>query len=137
MSSTPIIDCVTEKPGEYPQQLTVRGVHTLHADVGPALGSTDSAPGPHDYFDAALAACKTLTALWYAKRHDIPLEKVQAHIERDDAEERRGKYRLRVRLVLEGPLSDEQRASVIRAVSACPIHKLMTTTDVEIETVTG
>ena len=137
MSETSTIDCVTERPGEYPQVLTVRGVHTLHADVGTALGSTDSAPGPHDYFDAALAACKTLTALWYAKRHGIPLERVEAHVDRDDADERRGKYRLRVRLALEGPMSDEQRAAVIKAVSACPIHKLMTTTDVEIETVAG
>ena len=49
------IDCQTERPGEYPQVLRVRA-HTLHADVGPDSGSTDSAPGAHDYFDAALAA---------------------------------------------------------------------------------
>jgi uncharacterized OsmC-like protein len=36
---------------------------------------------------------------------------------------------------LHGPISDEQRASLYRAVVACPVHKLMTTTDVQIETV--
>lgn len=128
------IDCATVRPGEYPQVLTVRA-HTLHADVGPALGSTDSAPGPHDYFDAALATCKTLTAHWYAKRHDIPLERVESHVEHDDSEERRGKYRMRVRMEFHGPLSDEQRAALARAVGACPIHKLMTTAEIEIETV--
>lgn len=133
-SERPTVDCRTVSPGEYPQELTVR-THVLRADVGPALGSTDSAPGPHDYLDAALAACKTLTAHWYAKRHDIPLERVEAHVERDDSEERRGKYRLRVRLEFHGPLRDEQRAALVRAVGACPIHKLMTTAEIEIETI--
>lgn len=134
MSERPTIDCQTERPGEYPQVLTVRS-HTLHADVAAALGGTDSAPGPHDYFDAALAACKTLTATWYAKRHGIPLERVESHVERDDSEERRGKYRLRVRLAFHGPMTDEQRNALARAVAACPVHKLMTTTEIEIETV--
>jgi len=134
MSEPNVVDCETAQPTEYPQILHTRQ-HALRADVGPAIGGTDSAPGPHDYFDAALAACKTLTATWYAKRHAIPLERVEAHVERDDSEERRGKYRLKVRLAFHGPLSDEQRDALQRAVAACPIHKLMTTTDVEIETI--
>jgi hypothetical protein len=32
-------------------------------------------------------------------------------------------------------MTDEQRASLYRAIAACPIHKLMTTADVQIETV--
>ena len=128
------IDCETEVPNEYPQVLRIRS-HTLLADVGPESGSTDSAPGAHDYFDAALATCKTLTATWYARRRGIPLERVESHVERDDSEERAGKYRLRLRLAFHGPMSDEQRAALHRAVAACPIHKLMTTTEIEIEVV--
>jgi putative redox protein len=135
MSDAPnSIDCQTERPSEYPQVLAVR-THTFRADVGPATGSTDSAPGPHDYFDAALAACKALTATVYAKSHGIALERVESHVERDDSEERRGKYRLRVRVEFHGPISDEQRAALHRAVAACPIHKLMTKSEIEIETV--
>ncbi|HEX4422040.1 MAG TPA: OsmC family protein [Kofleriaceae bacterium] len=129
-----VIDCETTRPNDYPQTLHVRS-HTLAADVGPESGSTDSAPGAHDYFDAALAACKTLTATWYARRHAIPLERVESHVERDDSRERAGVYHLKVRLAFHGPMTDDQRAALIRAVSACPIHKLMTTTEVEIETV--
>ncbi len=128
------IDCQSEQPNEYPQRLTVR-THSFRADVGVASGSTDSAPGPHDYFDSALASCKALTAIFYARRHAIPLERVESHVERDDTGERQGKYRLRVRLAFYGPMSDEQRAALTRAVAACPIHKLMTVSEVEIETV--
>lgn len=129
-----VVDCATEKPGEYPATLQTRA-HTFRADVNADAGSADSAPSPHDYFDAALASCKVLTAMWYAKRHGIPLERTESRIERDDSAERAGKYRLRVALTFHGPLSDAQRAALARAVAACPIHKLMTRAEIEIETV--
>ena len=128
------IDSQTLRAGEYPQTIRVRS-HTFTSDVGVATGGQDSAPGPHDFFDTALATCKAMTALWYAKRHAIPLERVESHVESDDSDERKGVYRLRVRVAFHGPMTDEQRASLHRAIAACPIHKLMTTSDVQIETV--
>ncbi len=62
------------------------------------------------------------------------LERVESHVERDDSQERSGKYVLKVRLAFHGPLSDEDKTRLYAAVSRCPIHKLMTTTDVVIET---
>ena len=59
------IDCQTEQPGAFRQIVRVDG-HTLHADVGVALGGGATAPGPHEYFDTSLATCKALTAAWYA-----------------------------------------------------------------------
>ncbi len=129
-----MIECRTERPNEFPQVLRVRARHDLRADVGSALGSTDSAPGPHDYFDAALAACKNLTATWYAKKNGIPLERVELQVERDDTDERKGIYVLRVKVAFHGPMTDQQRATLYAAVASCPVHKLMTTTDVRIET---
>src|SRR5260221_16805 len=127
------IDCKTEEPKEFRQILHVRN-HVFNADVAQDLGSVDSAPGPHDYFDAALAACKTLPATWYAKKNGIPLERVESHVERDNSKEREGTYRLTVKLLFHGPLTAEQRTRLYNAVARCPIHKLMTTTDVVIET---
>jgi len=128
-----MIDCETERPNEFPQILHVRS-HTLRADVTQSSGGTDSAPGPHDYFDAALVACKTLTATWYARKNGIALERVEAHVERDDKEERNGKYVLRLSVAFHGALTEEERGRLYAAVAKCPIHKLMTTTDVVIET---
>ncbi len=128
-----LIDSASEAPNAFPQVLRVRA-HTFRADVLPSSGSTDSAPGPHDYFDAALVACKTLTATWYARKNNIALERVEGHVQRDDSEERNGKYVLRVRLAFHGPLSHDDKQRLHAAVAKCPIHKLMTTTDVVIET---
>ena len=128
------IDCKTETPNAFPQIVTTRK-HSFRADVTEASGSTDSAPGPHDYFDAALASCKALTARWYARKNDMALETVDVHVERDDAQERTGTYVLRVRVEFHGDkLSDDDKKRLAAAVAKCPIHKLMTTTDVVIET---
>ncbi len=55
-------------------------------------------------------------------------------MESDPSHERQGVYRLRVSLALLGPLSDEQRGKILAAVERCPIHKLMTSSEVIIET---
>lgn len=47
--------------------------HELFTDLPKSLGGDDSAPSPHDYFDAALASCKALTVKLYAQKKDIPL----------------------------------------------------------------
>jgi putative redox protein len=129
-----IIDCESETPNGWPQVLHV-GKHVLRADVDEKTGSTDSAPGPHEYFDASLATCKALTAIWYAKRNGIPLERVETHVERDASAEQKGVYRLSVRLGFHGAaLTEAQKQKLYDVVGRCPVHKLMTTTEIVIET---
>ena len=126
------VDAQTIHSGEYPLNVRVRG-HTFSCDASVAAGGQDVAPGPHDLFDSALTACKAITAMWYAKRRGIPLERIETHVESDDSQERAGVYRMRVRVQLFGPLTAEHHAELQRAIAACPIHKLMTTSNVEIE----
>jgi putative redox protein len=129
-----IVRCETVTANSYPVVVRVRA-HTLHSDLATSSGGTDSAPGPHDYLDAALATCKAETAMWYAKRHAIPLERVECVVESDDSHEREGVYAYRVTLTFEGSLSDEQRVQLHRAAAACPITKLMTTSEIRIVTI--
>lgn len=128
------IETETVAAGEYPQTVRVRH-HTFTADANTSSGGKDSAPGPHDLFDASLAACKAITAMWYAKKKGIPLERVETRVESDDTDERSGVYRFRVHVSFHGPLSDEQRAALHRAAEACPITKLMTKAVIKIENV--
>jgi putative redox protein len=128
-----IVRCETITASSYPVVVHLRE-HTFNSDLSTTSGGSDSAPGPHDFFDAALATCKAETSMWYAKRHDIPLERVECVVESDDSQERTGVYAFRVRLTFHGPLTDEQRAQLHRAAAACPITKLMTTSEIRIET---
>jgi putative redox protein len=127
------IDAETERPGGTLTAVRIR-THELHADMAADDGA-DEGPSAHDLFDGALAVCKVHTAMWYARRKGIPLERIESHVERDATDERTGVYRLRVRVVFHGPITDEQRAALHAAVARCPIHKLMTTSDVQIEAV--
>ena len=110
------------------------GPHTLHSDVSVELGGAGSAPEPHDLFDAALGACKALTLALYAKQRGLPLEGLDVKLNRDDSQERQGIYRLNVELSLHGALDDAQRQQLLRVADKCPIHKLMTSSEVQVIT---
>lgn len=123
----------TETAGQFRQVVRV-DAHTLHADISVDSGGQASAPDAHDYFDTSLATCKALTATWYAKAKGMALDRVEASVERDSSREREGTYVLKVKLAFHGALSDEERQKMYAAVGRCPVHKLMTTSTVEIVT---
>jgi len=111
------------------------GPHQLHCDMPTDQGSSQAAaPDPHDLFDAALGACKALTLALYAQQKGLPLEHVDVAVQRDSQQERQGVYRLAVSLTLHGPLDEAQRQTLLRIADKCPIHKLMTQADIQIDT---
>jgi putative redox protein len=130
------IQAETTTPGAMQQRIEM-GAHALLADEPVDVGGADSGPNPHDLFDASLAACKAMTAHWYAKQRGYPLERVSTAVERDASNERQGQYGLTVTMTFHGPLSDEQRARLLDVVGRCPVHKLMTTIEVAITTRMG
>lgn len=108
--------------------------HELFTDLPKTLGGEGSAPDPHDYFDAALGACKALTLKLYAHKKGIPLTGVTVEVKHDSSQEQKDKYALHVKLTLKGVLTDAQRDELHQVADRCPVHKLMTTTEVSIET---
>ena len=108
--------------------------HTFVVDEPESNGGEDFGPTPHELYDSALGACKALTTLWYAKRKNIPVEGIEVSIERDDSEERQGKYRLKAVMTLTGSLTEAQRQELLNVASKCPVHRLMTTVTTEIQT---
>ena len=108
--------------------------HAFAVDEPASNGGEDLGPTPHDLYDSALGACKALTTLWYAQRKNIPVEDIRVTVERDDSDERRGTYRLRVTLALSGPLTDAQRQELLNVAAKCPVHKLMTQATTEVVT---
>ncbi|HEX5841175.1 MAG TPA: OsmC family protein [Pseudomonas sp.] len=110
------------------------GEHLLYSDVAAELGGNASAPEPHDLFDAALGACKALTLMVYARQKGIPLSGLDLQLKRDDSAERQGNYQLAVELQLHGELDAAQRQQLLRIADKCPIHKLMSSSEVRINT---
>lgn len=108
--------------------------HAFAVDEPESNGGEDLGPTPHDVYDSALGACKALTTLWYARRKLMPVEDIRVTVERDDSEERRGVYRLRVTLDVSGPLTDAQRQELLAVAGKCPVHKLMTQVTTEVVT---
>jgi putative redox protein len=128
------VTVTTESAEGYRHSISVDEQHPLFTDLPKALGGEGSAPEPHDYFDVALGACKALTVTHYARTHDIPLTGIGVDVAHDNTKEREGIYGLAVKLTLRGALTDEQRATLLRIADKCPLHKLMTTVEVKIET---
>jgi putative redox protein len=127
------VTATRDRAGKMRHVVAIRN-HRVTVDELPAVGGEDAGPTPHDLYDAALAACKALTMVWYANRKQIPLEDVAVTVERDDKDERAGTYRLRASLVLGGPLTEAQREELRNVAGKCPVHKLMTQVTPEIST---
>jgi putative redox protein len=126
---------------EVVRDLSQKMKHTVHVrqhafavDEPAGNGGDDLGVTPHELYDSALGACKALTTLWYARRKQIPLDEIRVTVERDDSEERRGTYRLRVTLHLGGELTDAQRQELLTVAGKCPVHKLMAQATTEITT---
>ena len=127
------IEVVRDRSRKMKHTVHVRQ-HAIAVDEPASNGGEDLGPTPHDVYDSALGACKALTTLWYARRKLMPIEDIRVTVERDDSEERRGVYRLRVTLDLSGPLTDAQRQELLAVAGKCPVHKLMTQVTTEITT---
>ncbi len=110
------------------------GRHEFVTDGSEAEGGADEGPSPHDLYDAALGACKSLTVMWYARKKGIPVDDIQTVIERDASGERSGVYRLAAKMRIEGALSDAQLQELETVAKKCPVHKLMTVVTTEITT---
>ena len=127
------IDVVRDRSRKMMHTVHVRQ-HAFAVDEPESNGGEDLGPTPHDVYDSALGACKALTTLWYARRKLIPVEDIRVTVERDDSEERRGVYRLRVTLDVTGALTDAQRQELLTVAGKCPVHKLMTQVTTEVVT---
>jgi putative redox protein len=117
-----------------PIRLDVGG-HEMFADFSVEDGGEDKGPRPHEFFDASLCACKSLTATWYAKKLGFPLTGVDVEVTADRSNERHGEYKLLVKTVFHGALTGEQKEKLHAAIAHCPIQRLMTQVKISVEDV--
>ncbi len=95
----------------------------VRTDVSEPKGGSDSAPDPHQYFEAALAGCTAITVQMYADHKKIPLKNVDVQITITKEGKEGNEIERKIRF--EGELTDEQRKRLFEIAERCPIHRLI------------
>lgn len=130
---------VRSTDGKFLQDV-VAGDHRFVADEPLRLGGWDAGPTPYDLLLAALGTCTAMTVKLFAAREKMPLHDVSIGLRHDrihaqDCQGGQGKIERITRHVdLTGPLSDEQRAVLIKIADRCPVHRTLEG-EIRIETV--
>ncbi len=114
----------------------VVGNHQFLADEPESVGGFDAGPTPYDLVAAGLGACTSMTLRMYADRKGMALDRVSVEvthgrIHADDcaacveATPASGNHIDHFERVLhvEGELSDDDRASLLRIADRCPVHR--------------
>ncbi len=132
---------VSETGGGLRQHIQARQ-HRLIADEPVDAGGDDSGPTPYDFLLAGLGACTAMTLRLYARRKGIALEHVQVDLDHEkihasdcaECETGTGRVdRIRLRLTLQGALSDAEREALRGIAGKCPVHRTLTG-EVSVET---
>jgi putative redox protein len=129
-------------PGVFDTRVVV-GRHEFAADEPVAAGGADAGPSPYEFLLTALGTCTVMTLRLYARRRSYPLTGLTVELGHDrihardcatcDTQDGRVD-RIRRKITLDGELSDEQRADLLRVADRCPVHRTLTS-EIVIESV--
>lgn len=128
-------DVIVRETGEgLFSQHVITTTHLLRADEPVSVGGDASGPGPYDFLLAGLGACTAMTLRLYARRKELPLERVTVTLAHDrihaedceTCETKAGRVdRIKRRLEIEGPLDDAQRQRLREIADMCPVHRTL------------
>ena len=100
--------------------------HTWTADEPTEVGGGNTATSPDRLILAGLGACTAITLRMVAARRKIPLTGVEVELQLNpDGTPGAGNDIVR-KILLQGELSDAERAQLLKVANACPMHKLLT-----------
>ncbi len=117
----------------YWREMLVGG-HHIDADEPQEVGGGGRGPTPYDLLLMSLGACTSMTLRQYANRKGYALEDVQVRLRHErlhakdcaECDGKEGKVeRITRELFLRGPLSEEQRADLLRIADRCPVHRTL------------
>ena len=97
------------------------GEHTLFADEPASVGGLGTGLSPYELVSAGLAACTVMTMRLYANRKGFPLERASTTVRHEKVPDMMPPDRFTRTIVLDGPLSDDQRARILAIADRCPV----------------
>lgn len=107
--------------------------HQWHADLENDGGN--SAPTPEELLLGALGSCMAQTARLYAARKGWQIDRIDVTL---DFERFKGSeyaaydgdsafvHEIREHIIIQGPLTDEQRARILEIMGKCPVRRILT-----------
>ena len=143
VAATPALDSSDPQPGTVIvtetgvggfQQQVAAGRHRFLADEPVGVGD-DTGPNPYELLLAGLGSCTSMTLRMYAERKGWPLEHVEVQLRHDrlhaedcdSCDTKSGLVDTIDRIIhLRGPLTSEQRASLMAIADRCPVHRTLT-----------
>jgi putative redox protein len=124
MSGTPAVTAVLH---DTPYLVTLSDDlgHTWQADEPVDVGGANAGPAPDRLILGSLGACTAITVQMVAARRKWPLTGIRVELQLNpDGKPESGNDIVR-HVFLEGDLSEEQRAQLLKIANACPMHKLL------------
>lgn len=122
------------------------GHHYYTGDEPVEVGGNDYGPNPYDLLTGALAACKAMTAIMYARRKKLDLQNIVVHINHSkdyvkDCENCEEDKSAKIdtfdcKVDIKGDLTEEQRNRILEIADRCPVHRTLMS-DVQIKSVMG
>ena len=100
--------------------------HTWSADEPTEVGGGNTATSPDRLILAGLGACTAITLRMVAARRQIPLTGVEVELQLNPDGKPEGGNDIVRKILLQGELSDAERAQLLKVANACPMHKLLT-----------
>lgn len=125
MSAIPTVKAVLEDT-PYLVSFSDDQGHAWSADEPVEVGGGNAGPTPERLVLSSLGACTAITLKMVAARRQLPLTDIEVVLQLNpNGKPETGNDIVR-RIALHGELNDEQRAQLLKAANACPMHKVLT-----------
>lgn len=125
MSGIPRVEAVLQDT-PYLVQLSDDLGHVWSADEPAEMGGGNAGPSPERQLLGSLGTCTAITLKMVAVRRRWPLTGLRVELRLNPAGKPEAGSEIERIIHLQGALSDEQRAQLLKIASACPMHKLLT-----------
>lgn len=125
MSNTPSVKAVLEAT-PYAVTFTDDLGHTWQADEPETVGGGNTAPTPDRLILSGLGACTAITLQMVATRRQIPMAGIEVDLQLNPNGKPDSGNEIVRHITLHGDLDEAQRAQLLKAANACPMHKVLT-----------
>ncbi len=108
------------------QSIITNGKHSIVGDEPITSKGTDLGLSPSELVLSGLALCKAATVRFIARKNGWEIGNVEAVLTQEVKRESSGlKPNIKIKIKIEGNLSDDQRTELLAQADSCYIHRLL------------